>query len=229
MQSIICLLCYLLIISYNFFRLSCLYNLLFCMNAKTSTLPQCLMVTIVILNMYFDSYSFSNRDTANLFQGQNSNHTIPVGWGLQLPFGGLIDACGSDKTELGYSNHSSESCDCHNMLFPLKKKIHSCSAKCIMQICALSFQYGQGRTQRVNSLGKTCSHCYLLSLSFLQIVLPIKTFSPESKRDSKQGCKAHLKKGLHFYLPSINKCPGVLNPLCIVKSVQQMTEDKRER
>lgn len=121
MQSIICLLVYLFIVSYDFFRLSCLYNLLFCMNAETSTLPYCLMVTIVILNMYFDSYSFSNRDTANLFQGQNSNHMMPVGWGFQLPSGRLIDACGKDQPELGYSNHSSKSCDCHNTLFPLKK------------------------------------------------------------------------------------------------------------
>lgn len=157
------------------------------------------MVTIVILNTYFDSSSCGNRETANLSQGQSSNPIMPAGWGLQrgvIPFSRVLDAYGRDQPEFGYSNHSSENCDCHNSMLPLEnKKSQSCSAKCIMQICTSSFWYCQGRTCRVSSLGKTCSHCYLLSLSFLQIFLPIKTFSPESKHnDSKQGWKYILKR-----------------------------------
>lgn len=141
----------------------------------------------------------------------------------------LIDIYERDRLELGHTNNSSENCDCQNTMSHLHKN-HSLTSKCFMQICRLNFEYDQGRIPRVNSLRKTCSHCYLQSLSFLYVFLPMKTFSPQSQHnDNKQGWQVHWKNSSNFYLPSINKCPGGLNPLCIAKSVQQMTEDKREK
>jgi len=86
---------------------------------------------------------------------------------------------GRDRLELGDTNYSSEKCDCHKTMFHLQKNSQFFS-KMYYADMYIKFSVWSYKIPRVNSLRKTCSHCYLQSLRFLSIFLPKKTFSPES-------------------------------------------------
>lgn len=135
---------------------------------------------LLIANLKTFSWNCGNREISNISyfsRSENKSHiACRVGFTVEaMSFRRLIGIYGRKWLDLGRTNYSSENCDCHNTMFHLQKS-HNHSAKYIVPICTLSFQYGQSRILRVNSLRKACSHCYLNSLSFLRISLPVKHF-----------------------------------------------------